>query len=199
MKGKSEDTFQSINSESGEEAIQEEVVEDEDYVYDVDIEVVLLKGGKLPAYSKDGSSGMDVYARLYDIETEGHYVKRQYSHDELNGDNTLTIYPGRQVLVDAGFKCNIPYGFEIQVRPRSGLALKSMISVSNSPGTIDCGYLDPVGIILFNYGNKPFVIKQHDRIAQIVLQQVPRIVWNEVDEFDSDTFNREGGFGSTGV
>ena len=136
MKGKSEDTFQPIDTELSEKAVQEEVVEDEDYDYDVDVEIVVLKGGKLPAYSKDGSSGMDVYARLYDIEIEGHYVKRQYYHDELNGDNTLTIHPGRQVLVDAGFKCNIPYGFEIQVRPRSGVTLKAMVNVPNSPGTI---------------------------------------------------------------
>ena len=180
-----------------------EITETEEDDINVGIDVIVLEGGKLPEYKTDGAAGLDVYARLYDVEKPTQYNPRRYVHPELSEDNSVVIYPSRQTIVDSGIKVNIPYGYEIQVRSRSGLSAKSMVSVGNQPGTVDFGYQDPIGIILINHGNKPFVIRHGDRIAQIVLQQVPRIAWNQVDSFDEDTYNRGGengaGFGSTGI
>ena len=128
----------------------------------------------LPAYATDGAAGMDVVAA-----------------------ETLTLPPAGRHAVATGFALAIPGGFEIQVRPRSGLALKHGITVPNTPGTIDSDYRGEVKIILINLSSEPFEIARGDRIAQLVLAPVTRAQWNEVDDLDA-TRRGEGGFGSTG-
>ncbi len=109
----------------------------------------------------------------------------------------LTLAPGARHAVATGLAMAILPGFEIQVRPRSGLALKHGISVPNAPGTIDSDYRGELKIILINHGSEPFAIRRGDRVAQLVLAPVVRAGWVEVDELD-DTARGAGGFGSTG-
>jgi len=129
----------------------------------------------LPSYETSGSAGMDVRAA-----------------------ENMVIAPGHRGLVGTGLAFAIPQGYEIQVRPRSGLALKKGIGVPNSPGTIDSDYRGELKIILLNHGEEDFIIERGDRIAQIVVAPVQRGVLKEVDRLDG-TARGEGGFGSTGV
>jgi dUTP pyrophosphatase len=128
----------------------------------------------LPAYATDGAAGMDVVAA-----------------------EPLTLAPGARAAVATGFAIAIPRGFEVQVRPRSGLALKYGITCLNTPGTIDSDYRGEVKVILANLGTEPFVIARGDRIAQLVPAPVRRATLDEVDRLD-DTARGSGGFGSTG-
>ncbi len=128
----------------------------------------------LPAYATDGAAGMDVVAA-----------------------EPLTLAPGARAAVATGFAIAIPRGFEVQVRPRSGLALKYGITCLNTPGTIDSDYRGEVKVILANLGAEPFVIARGDRIAQLVPAPVQRATLDEVDRLD-DTARGSGGFGSTG-
>jgi len=130
-----------------------------------------------PCYMSEGASGMDVYADV---------------------DNEVILAPGDIKLISAGFYMSIPVGYEVQVRPRSGLAIKHGISIVNAPGTIDSDYRGLVGIILINHGKDPFVVKRADRIAQIILQKVIQADIAIVDELD-ETVRAQGGFGHTGV
>ncbi len=130
-----------------------------------------------PCYMSEGASGMDVYADV---------------------DNEVILAPGDIKLISAGFYMSIPVGHEVQVRPRSGLAIKHGISIVNAPGTIDSDYRGLVGIILINHGKDPFVVKRADRIAQIILQKVIQADIAIVDELD-ETVRAQGGFGHTGV
>jgi len=132
------------------------------------------QGLELPRYATDGAAGMDVVSA-----------------------ETVTIAPGARHAVATGLSVAIPDGYEIQVRPRSGLALKHGVSVPNTPGTIDSDYRGELKVIMINHGAEAFVIQRGDRIAQLVLAPVTRAQWNEVDELD-DTMRGEGGFGSTG-
>lgn len=136
----------------------------------------LSNGGglALPAYATDGAAGMDVVSA-----------------------EDVTIAPGARHAVATGIALAIPPGFEIQVRPRSGLALKHGITVPNTPGTIDSDYRGELKAILINHGSEPFAIHRGDRVAQLVLAPVTRAVWDEVDELDQ-TQRGAGGFGSTG-
>lgn len=109
----------------------------------------------------------------------------------------LTLAPGARALVPAGFALAIPEGYEAQLRPRSGLALRSGITLLNSPGTIDSDYRGPVGVIIANLGSEPFVVHRGDRIAQLVVAPVVRVAFDEVDAHDA-TGRAAGGFGSTG-
>jgi len=109
---------------------------------------------------------------------------------------TLTLLPGARALVPAGFCLAIPPGYEVQVRPRSGLALRFGVTLLNSPGTIDADYRGPVGVILANLGHDPFSIARGDRIAQLVLAPVARAAFDESAELDA-TVRGAGGFGST--
>lgn len=146
----------------------------------VEIKITRLEHGDdlpLPSYETDGSAGMDIRAAVRE---------------------PLSIAPGARVLVPSGFKIALPVGFEAQIRPRSGLALKKGISLPNTPGTIDSDYRGEVGVILINLGDEPFVIERADRIAQMVIAPVTRGIWAEVDSLD-ETARGEGGFGSTGV
>ena len=146
------------------------------------IEVRVKKTGtggkiKLPEYMTEHASGMDVFAAV---------------------DSDVVIAPGSRVLVPTGIAVAIPVGFELQVRPRSGLAIKHGVTVLNSPGTIDSDYRGEIKIILINLGQDPFVIRQGDRIAQLVLQKVSRAVWDAVHDLP-DTDRDDGGFGHTGT
>lgn len=134
----------------------------------------LNNNAQLPIYSTSEAAGADVYA------TE-----------------QVIIEPNTHALIKTGLGCSIPEGWELQVRPRSGLALKNSITVLNSPGTIDADYTGELGVILINHGNNPFVVNIGDRIAQIVCQPVYQAHFEWVDETKST--DRLGGFGSTGV
>lgn len=113
-------------------------------------------------------------------------------------EHDLRIDPGTAVSVPTGIRIAIPPGFEAQVRPRSGLALKNRILVPNSPGTIDADYRGEVAVILFNGGSEVFVIRRGDRIAQMVIKPVPLVLLEEVDTLE-ETERGTGGFGSTGL
>ncbi|HZV85462.1 MAG TPA: dUTP diphosphatase [Brevundimonas sp.] len=132
----------------------------------------------LPAYETGGSAGMDLRAAVAE-------------------DTPLTLAPGARALVPTGLKIALESGYEAQVRPRSGLALKHGITCLNSPGTIDSDYRGEVGVILANLGQEPFVIRRGERIAQMVIARHEQAVMVEVEALD-DTARGAGGFGSTG-
>jgi dUTP pyrophosphatase len=133
-----------------------------------------FEGLELPAYATEGAAGMDVLAA-----------------------EDVTLAPGARHAVATGLAVAIPPGFEIQVRPRSGLALKHGVTVPNTPGTIDSDYRGELKVIMINHGAQPFEIRRGDRIAQLVLAPVMQATWLKVDELD-ETARGEGGFGSTG-
>jgi len=144
---------------------------------EVRIAVVRLRHGAdlpLPAYATDGAAGMDIVSA-----------------------ETLSLAPGGRAAVPTGLCIAIPDGFEVQVRPRSGLALKNGLTVANAPGTIDSDYRGEVKVILINLGSKPMLIERGMRIAQLVVAPVTRGVFEEVASLD-DTTRGSGGFGSTG-
>ncbi len=146
----------------------------------VSIRVEVLPHGRgleLPSFQTSGSAGADVRAAV---------------------DEPVVIEPGRVALVPTGLKVAIPCGFEIQVRPRSGLALKKSVTLPNTPGTIDSDYRGEVQVIMMNLGETPFQIERGDRIAQLVLARVERLHWEPVESVD-ETQRGEGGFGHTGV
>ncbi len=132
------------------------------------------EGLPLPAYATSGAAGMDVVSA-----------------------EDVTLAPAARHAVATGLSMAIPAGYEIQVRPRSGLALKHGITVPNTPGTIDSDYRGELKVILINLGSEPFAIQRGDRVAQLVLAPVVQAAWDEVDELDA-TERGEGGFGSTG-
>lgn len=131
---------------------------------------------ELPTYATTGSSGMDVRAFL---------------------SAAVTLQPMERTLIPTGLYVEIPEGFEIQIRPRSGLAIKQGITCLNTPGTIDADYRGEIKIILINLSNEPQQILPGDRIAQMVVQQIEKIQW-EATATISVTFRNEGGFGHTG-
>ena len=131
---------------------------------------------QLPSYKTKGSSGMDLNAFI---------------------DNPIKILPNTSALIPTGLSIAIPEELEIQIRPRSGLAAKSNISVLNTPGTIDSDYRGELKVILFNHGNKDFTVQNNDRIAQMILTPILKIDFEEVDELPN-TIRGVGGFGSTG-
>ena len=136
------------------------------------------EGLALPAYETPGSAGMDLRAALGEGET-------------------VVLEPGQRKLIPTGLKIALEPGYEAQVRPRSGLALKHGISAPNSPGTIDSDYRGEVGVILINLGELPFEIKRGDRIAQMVIARYEQAQMIEVEAVD-ETARVAGGFGSTG-
>ena len=131
---------------------------------------------KIPEYKTSGSSGMDLMAFI---------------------ENSIKILPNTLELIPTGLSIAIPEDLEIQIRPRSGLAIKSSVSVLNTPGTIDSDYRGELKIILFNHGNKDFIVNNNDRIAQMVLTPVIKMELEEVDQLP-ETVRGSGGFGSTG-
>ena len=141
------------------------------------IRIKAEKGAALPSYKSSGAAGADISAHLA---------------------SPLTLRPGEFKAVPTGLYMEIPEGYEVQVRPRSGLALKHGITVLNAPGTIDSDYRGEVKVILINHSSEAFTIQNGDRIAQIVVARVHRLPFVEVDDL-SATERGEGGFGSTGV
>ena len=131
---------------------------------------------KLPSYKTEGSSGMDLIAFV---------------------DKPIEIKPNNSALIPTGLSIAIPEDCEVQIRPRSGLAAKSNITVLNTPGTIDSDYRGELKVILFNHGNKQFIVKNNERIAQMVLTPILKVDFEEVDSLP-DTVRGAGGFGSTG-
>ena len=138
-----------------------------------------FEGLALPAYETEGSAGLDVRAAVAE-------------------DDPLTLAPGARAMVETGLSVAIPEGYELQMRPRSGLAAKHGITCLNSPGTIDSDYRGELRVILINHGTEPFVIQRGERIGQLVLAPVTRLQWDKVDALP-ETARGEGGFGSTGV
>lgn len=135
------------------------------------------EGLPLPAYATAGAAGMDLLAAV---------------------EAPLTIAPGGRTLIPTGLAVALPPGYELQIRPRSGLALRHGIVLPNSPGTIDEDYRGEIQVILLNAGDAPFVVERGARVAQAVLAPVIRMRWHEVALLD-DTARAQGGFGSTGL
>jgi dUTP pyrophosphatase len=131
----------------------------------------------LPRYMSDGASGMDLCAAI---------------------EQPVTLAPGEVKLIPTGIHVAVPRGFEAQIRPRSGLALKHGVTVLNTPGTVDSDYRNEVGVILANLGAQPFTVERGMRVAQMVIAPVRRVELVEVDEL-SETERGLGGFGSTGL
>ena len=161
---------------------------------------------QLPNYETPASAGMDVRANFDNIVEKFLFNTTIKEHEnvriDVNGEThhlieSITINPGGRALIPTGLRVAIPEGYEIQVRPRSGLALKNGITLLNTPGTIDADYRGDIGVIIINHGTEPFIIKAGDRIGQIVLNKVEKIEWQQVDTLP-DTIRGEGGFGSTG-
>ncbi len=146
----------------------------------IDIPIVILPHGKglaLPAYATEHSAGLDLCAAV---------------------TQDILLPPGERILVPAGIAIALPEGYEAQIRPRSGLALKHGITLLNSPGTIDADYRGEIQVLLVNLGKEVFHIQRGLRIAQMVIARYARISWNAVETLP-ETARGEGGFGSTGT
>jgi len=146
----------------------------------LEIKIKRLDGGKdipLPSYETEGSSGMDLRAAVQE---------------------RVTLNPGEIRLIPTGIAVAVPPGYEAQIRPRSGLALKHGIGMVNSPGTIDSDYRGEIGLVMINWGKEPFTISRGDRIAQMLITRVYRAEIREVDDLDC-TSRGEGGFGHSGI
>lgn len=142
----------------------------------MEIKIVNTSGNELPFYATQGAAGMDLKAHL---------------------DSPVILKPLERKLIPTGLKIQLPVGFEAQVRPRSGLALKNGITVLNAPGTVDSDYRGDIGVILINLSDTPFEIVNGERIAQLVIAKHEQVSWKLVDSVD-ETERGAGGFGSTG-
>jgi dUTP pyrophosphatase len=129
----------------------------------------------LPQYMTEHSAGMDIFAAV---------------------DTDETILPGQRKVIPTGIAVALPVGYEAQIRPRSGLAIKNGVTLVNSPGTIDADYRGEIGIIMINHGEKPFVVRRGDRIAQMIVHQVCRVSWTACEHLNL-TSRGNGGFGHT--
>ncbi len=141
------------------------------------VKIVNSSGNPLPDYSTSSSAGMDLRANL---------------------EQEVILKPLERKLIPTGLFMELPEGFEAQIRPRSGLALKKGISVLNTPGTIDADYRGEIGIILVNLSDEAFVVEHGERICQMVINKVETIQWNKVESLD-ESERGEGGFGHTGT
>lgn len=143
------------------------------------IKVINKSPFPLPKYQTEGSAGMDLQADLTKFEQKD-----------------ITLKPLERMLIPTGLFLELPLGFEAQIRPRSGLALKKGLSIPNAPGTIDSDYRGEVGVIVINLSNEPIIIQHGERIAQMVISAYTQITWQTTDAL-SDTIRGTGGFGST--
>ena len=139
------------------------------------VQIVNNSKHELPKYATKLSAGMDLRANI---------------------EEPIVLQPGERRLIPTGIHIGLPQGYEAQVRPRSGLALKHGITCLNSPGTIDADYTGDVGVILINHGQEPFTINDGDRIAQMVIAKYKQVTWVEVEELQA-TERGDGGFGHT--
>lgn len=144
---------------------------------EITVKVVNKSGNQLPAYSTPDSAGMDLRASL---------------------SAPVELAPMQRALIPTGIYIALPKGYECQIRPRSGLALKHGVTVLNSPGTIDADYRGEICVILVNLSDKPFVVNNGERICQMVVTRYNRVEWEQVDSLD-ETERGAGGFGHTGV
>ncbi len=158
------------------------------------VNVVNISSNELPTYAKAGDWGMDVRADFSRGVSDKFFDGAAYDEER----QVINVFSGGRVLIPTGLFTSFPAGYEIQVRSRSGLALKEGVIVLNSPGTIDAGYRNELGIILFNTSNSVFEVAHGDRIAQIGLAKVSLIEWNKVESLD-ESDRGKGGFGSSGV
>lgn len=145
---------------------------------EVTVKIVNTSGLPLPAYSTIMSAGLDVRACL--------------------PDGPVTIAPMERRLIPTGLRVALPEGYEMQLRPRSGLALKHGITLVNTPGTVDADYRGEIGVIVINHSGEPFTINDGERICQMVIAAYSRVAWNRVESLD-DTERGAGGFGHSGV
>lgn len=143
----------------------------------VKIKIINRSRHQLPSYSTPGSAGMDVRASL---------------------KHPIVLQPLERVLVPTGLYIQLPEGFECQIRPRSGLALKQGVTIANAPGTIDSDYRGEIGIIVINLSKEPFVINDGERICQMVIARHEQAIWEETDDIEQ-TERGAGGFGHTGT
>jgi len=141
------------------------------------VKIVNKSKHPLPQYATAGAAGVDLRANI---------------------DAPITLAPGERKLIPTGIYIGLPDGYEAQVRPRSGLALKHGISVCNTPGTIDPDYSGQIGVVLINHGQENFIVNDGERIAQMIISKFERAEWDVVEELD-ETERGEGGYGHTGV
>lgn len=141
------------------------------------IKVINKSNNPLPKYESSQAAGLDIRADI---------------------DHPIIISPMKRCLIPTNLYTSIPIGYEVQIRPRSGLALKKGITVLNTPGTIDADYRGNWGVILMNLGDEDFIVNPGDRIAQAILNKVEQIEWEEVESLD-ETERGQGGFNSTGI
>ena len=159
----------------------------------INVPVINKSSNELPKYAHKGDAGFDLRANVEEIKNDN------YLFNAIKFNNTTIILnPGGRVLIPTGLYMAIPEGYELQIRPRSGLALKYGITVVNTPGTIDAVYRGNIGVILKNDGTEPFIIEQGDRIAQGVLNKVEEANLIEVDSLD-ETDRSDSGYGKSGV
>lgn len=143
----------------------------------MEVKIVNSSGNPLPDYSTPSSAGMDLRADL---------------------ENSVSLKPMERKLIPTGLYMELPEGYEAQIRPRSGLALKKGISVLNTPGTIDADYRGEIGIILVNLSGEEFIVEHGERICQMVINKVESVQWNLVGSLD-ESERGDGGFGHTGT
>ena len=142
------------------------------------VKIINRSPNPLPAYATPQAAGMDVYAWC--------------------PQGPVTLAPGERALIGTGLYMELPAGYECQVRPRSGLALRHGISIVNAPGTVDADYRGEVGVILINLGHEPFTVATGERIAQFVVKRYESVQWHVVDELDASE-RGDGAFGHTGT
>ena len=159
----------------------------------INVPVINKSSNELPKYAHKGDAGFDLRANVEEIENSNYL----FNAIKLN-DTTIILNPGGRVLIPTGLYMAIPEGYELQIRPRSGLALKHGITVLNTPGTIDAIYRGNIGVILKNDGTESFIIEQGDRIAQGVLNKVEEANLIETDSLD-ETDRSDSGYGKSGV
>ena len=159
----------------------------------INVPVINKSSNELPKYAHKGDAGFDLRANVEEIKNDNYL----FNAIKFN-DTTIILNPGGRVLIPTGLYMAIPEGYELQIRPRSGLALKYGITVVNTPGTIDAVYRGNIGVILKNDGTEPFIIEQGDRIAQGVLNKVEEANLIEVDSLD-ETDRSDSGYGKCGV
>lgn len=143
----------------------------------IKVKIVNRSGQQLPAYETPSAAGMDVRAAL---------------------DQPITLQPLQRALIPTGLRIQLPQGYECQMRPRSGLALRHGITLVNTPGTVDADYRGEIGVILINLSDTPFTVNNGERICQMVIKQYTHVTWEEVDRIDH-TERGDGAFGHTGL
>lgn len=159
----------------------------------INVPVINKSSNELPKYAHKGDAGFDLRANVEEIKNDNYL----FNAIRFNA-TTIILNPGGRVLIPTGLYMAIPEGYELQIRPRSGLALNHGITVVNTPGTIDAIYRGNIGVILKNDGTEPFIIEQGDRIAQGVLNKVEEANLIEVDSLD-ETDRSDSGYGKSGV